>query len=337
MSRLQSIATYLPIWGDDKARVLGLDEDALTLAVAAGRAALAAASAVAVDQVVFVTRDLPLLEGGSEGVLLAGLDLDAGVRATTVLGGAPATLDAITAAADGTLVIAVDTSPAAAGAVVIAGSSGAPIEASGRSSRSLPIKIRDTEGNSSDYEDPRLLRVRGIGTAFEALGLQDKPLAVAGLGAKDAAAFTQGSPIALQTLGASSSVFALAALVEQRAEGAVVAVEQATATAAKMGSGDTAVVRFAPTPRPLPKRKLASGGDIKISLAAYERAFDGKLRLAAGKCTACGALHLPQRYRCTECGDESARCCSRFHVKARSTQWSPSACPSPGSPRPTTW
>ena len=308
MSRLQSIATHLPIWGDEKTRVVGLDEDAVTLAVAAGRSALAAAGDVPVTHVVFVTRDLPLLEGGSEGVLLAGLDLDASVRATTVVGGAPAALDAISGAADGTLVIGVEVAPsAAAGAALVGGTTGSFVEALTRSARSLPIKVRDTTGHSSDYEDPRLLRVRGVGTAVEALELQDKPLAVAGLNAKDAASYVQGPAAALPTLGAAAPFFGLAATVEQHAEGSLVAVEQATATAVKVGSGTTTVTRFAPPARPLPKRKLAAGGDIKISLAAYERAFDGKLRLAAGKCTACGALHLPLRYRCTECGDETGQ------------------------------
>lgn len=43
---------------------------------------------------------------------------------------------------------------------------------------------------------------------------------------------------------------------------------------------------------------------MSISLSAYERAFDAKVRLAAGRCTACGTLSLPPRHRCIECGDE---------------------------------
>ena len=311
MTRLRSIATYLPVWGDDRRRIAGTDEDAVTLAVAAGRAALAAAGGGSVEAVVFVTRDLPLLEGGSEGVLLAALDLDAGVRCTTVVGGAPAVLDAISTAAATTLVIAAEIEPAAAaGAVVVSaedGAGGAGVTQVGRSSRSLPVTARDAMGHRSEYDDPRLLRVRGSGTAIEALGLEDKPVAVVGLSAKDAASYTRGASPALPSLGSAAVAFALAVLVEQRTEGIVVAVEQASATAAQIGVGATTLTRLESPPRPRPSQRLSAEGDIKLSLAAYERAFDGKLRLAAGRCTTCGTLHLPQRYRCTECGDESGQ------------------------------
>ena len=43
MSSIASVGTYLPPWGSDKARVPGLDEDALTMAVEAGLAARSAA------------------------------------------------------------------------------------------------------------------------------------------------------------------------------------------------------------------------------------------------------------------------------------------------------
>ena len=313
MTRMRSVATYLPAWGDDKRRIAGADEDAVTLAVAAGRAALAAlpsGEAASVEAVVFVTRDLPLLEGGSEGVLLAALDLDGGVRCTTVVGGAPAVLDAISTAAATTLVLGAEIAPsAAAGAVVVSAADGhgASVTSAGRSSRSLPVTARDTNGHRSEYDDPRLLRVRGIGTAIEALGLENKPVAVVGLAAKDAASYSRGTPPALPSLGAAAVAFALAALVEQRTEGIVLAVEQASATAAQVGIGTSAVTRIEPTARPRPAQRLSAEGDIKLSLAAYERAFDGKLRLAAGRCPQCGTLHLPLRYRCTECGDESGQ------------------------------
>ena len=40
MTAIESFGTYVPIWEDGGIRVLGPDEDMLTLAVAAGRAAL---------------------------------------------------------------------------------------------------------------------------------------------------------------------------------------------------------------------------------------------------------------------------------------------------------
>ena len=59
---IRAIGTYLPPWGSAAARVAGRDEDALTMAVQAGRAALGDAG-VDVHHVVFITRDLPLLDG----------------------------------------------------------------------------------------------------------------------------------------------------------------------------------------------------------------------------------------------------------------------------------
>ncbi len=113
MTPIASIGTYLPPWTVRDRRVKGPDEDALTMAVAAGRAADPDATA---RRVVLVSRDFPLLEGGNGGVLLAALSLPADTPVAEVLGGAPAVLDQIGSASDGTLVIAADDNDAAAGA-----------------------------------------------------------------------------------------------------------------------------------------------------------------------------------------------------------------------------
>jgi uncharacterized OB-fold protein len=247
-----------------------------------------------------------LLEGGGEAVLLAGLDLPSSTRCTTVLGGAPAALDAITGANPGTIVVAVDVAPAAgAAAALVGGTTGTEVVPLARTTRSLPVRVRDAAGHTNDYDDPRLLRARGVAVAVEQLDLPTKPIGIAGLSAKDASSYLDGPASALPTLGAAAALFALADAVEQHRSGVLVAVEQASATAAEVTAGDTALARVAPAPRALQARRPGGDADIKISLAAYERAFDGKLRLAAGKCDACGALHLPQRYRCTECGSEA--------------------------------
>ena len=107
MTQVVSIGTYLPPWTVRNQRVKGPDEDALTMAVAAGRAADPEATA---QRVVLVSRDFPLLEGGNGGVLLAALSLPADVAVSEVLGGAPAVLDQILGAAEGTLVVAADDS-----------------------------------------------------------------------------------------------------------------------------------------------------------------------------------------------------------------------------------
>jgi uncharacterized OB-fold protein len=300
---LQVLATYQPCWGSDARRVAGPDEDALTLAVSAGRSVVESAPD-AITSVVLVTRDLPGLEGGTEAILLAGLGLPASTRCSVVLGGAPAALDAISSGSSGTLVIAADVEPSAGAGAALLGGSGSELTSLSRSERSLPLKVRTAEGGAFDYDDPRLLRVRGTNAALDRLALNDKPIAVAGLGAKDAASLVQGSPSALPTTGASSAVFALAGAVETRAEGPVVAVEQATACAALLGRGDTVVLRSARAARPFPTSRLGADASIAISLPAYDRAFDSKLGLQAGQCATCGTLALPPRHRCLECGSE---------------------------------
>ena len=110
MPYVASIGTYLPCWGAARHRVAGDDEDAITLAVEAGRAALIASGAV--ERVVLVSRDMPLLESSNAAVLLAGLGLDPELEVDERLGGAPATLDAVSSARPRTLIIGADLNPA---------------------------------------------------------------------------------------------------------------------------------------------------------------------------------------------------------------------------------
>ena len=91
------------------------------------------------------------------------------------------------------------------------------------------------------------------------------------------------------------SVSPLAALAEQGATGPVLAVEQATLALAELGGGTVAVTRDEPAARPRPAGTLAPGSSVSISLSAYERAFDAKLRLEAAQCTTCGTLSYPPR------------------------------------------
>src|SRR3984885_15608649 len=108
MTYVAVIATYLPCWGSARGRVAGGDEDAVTLAVEAGRAAIGAADdggaaggeagAGGVQRVVLVSRELPLLEGGNAAVLLAGLGLDPKIEVSERLGGGPAAPGALTSA-----------------------------------------------------------------------------------------------------------------------------------------------------------------------------------------------------------------------------------------------
>ncbi len=96
---ISRIGTYLPVWSGRGGRQSGPDEDAITIAVAAGRAALEETNPEDVQLVVLVTRDLPLMEGGNAAALLAGLNLSPTTDVVERVGGAPTMLDALTAAA----------------------------------------------------------------------------------------------------------------------------------------------------------------------------------------------------------------------------------------------
>src|SRR5260370_5956912 len=112
MSTIAAVGTYLPPWTRGAARVAGPDEDAFTCGVAAGcaagRAALSGASTAAVQRVIFVTRDIPLLEGGNGAALLAGLGLEPQLTVIEQVGGGAAALGAVADSAPGTLVVAAD-------------------------------------------------------------------------------------------------------------------------------------------------------------------------------------------------------------------------------------
>ena len=118
---ISSIATYLPLWGTAWARIIGDDEDTVTMAVAAGRLALTDFDVTSVDTVVLITKEFPLMHGGNAAVLLAGLGLANTVRVREQLGGSPASLDAVADAEPGTLVIGVDAVGPCGAAAVLCG------------------------------------------------------------------------------------------------------------------------------------------------------------------------------------------------------------------------
>ena len=300
MTHVSAIATYLPCWGSAGGRVAGGDEDAVTLAVEAGRAAIdAAAGGGGVQRVVLVSRELPLLEGGNAAVLLAGLGLDPEIEVSERLGGAPAALDALSSARPRTLVIAADVQPFAGAAAALVAGSGLPVTPVARLARSLPVRTRSAAGQVHDYGDPRLLRERGVLASVSALAAEgaDKPLALAGVDARQAAAVCAGQPAALPTTGASSALFALAALAESRSAGPLFAAEQATVTGVLVGDGVAVVRRVEPAARPLPASTFTPGKEIPVSLAAYDRAFSAKVRFEAGRQAGTGELDFPPRYR----------------------------------------
>jgi len=307
VTHLAAVGTYLPPWAESGSRRIGRDEDAVTLAVSAAQALVAQDAGVlaGVSRVVLVTRDLPLLDGGNGAALLAGLGLRADVPVVEQVGGAADALAAVTGAAAGTLVVAVDAAPdaPAGAAAALVGDTGAEIAGVGQVSRSLPVRTRDSQGATHNYDDPRLMRERGTALAISGLGLTAKPDLVAGLAPKLAAPLCAGRPEPLPTVGASSALFALATAVAESSPVLVVATDQGSASAVTV-AGAAPVGRDEPGPLDVPTLRDNPGSEISISLAAYERAFEPKLRWEAGKCDACGALAFPPRHRCLECGSE---------------------------------
>ena len=303
---ITTLGTYLPPWvGPGGTRRPGSDEDAVTMAVAAGRRALGG-SRPEVNRVVLVTRDLPLLEGGNGAVLLAGLGLAHDAEVIEQVGGAPAALDAVGAAAPGTLVVAADCSRSAgaAAALVGDGGGGGEITPAGRVTRSLPLRVRGLDGVVHEDDDPRLQRERGLRASLAAAELAGKPVSLAGVGARDGAPFCEGDPPVLPTLGASAPLFSLAALADRGAGGLVVAVEQATLSAVRWEPTGVVVNRDEPAPREPPLRRSSPGPEIKIAFTAYDRAFGAKLEWEAGRCGSCATLAFPPRHRCLSCGAE---------------------------------
>ena len=305
MTTICSFGTYLPAWGTDAARQLGVDEDAVTLAVAAGLAAIAGARDVVVRRVVLISHDLPLLDGGNGAVLLAALGLPDHLPVVEQIGGAPAVLDAVTEAGPGTLIVAADGAPAGA-AACLTGGVGLDVTAVRRHVGSLPVRSRGLDGVVRDYDDTRLAWDRGGRRAINALELAEKPVAVAGVTVRQAAGLAQGPPPVMPTTGGSAALFALAAVGELGAAGLVLGVEQASATAVRVGVGRTtpAIRRDERAARPALNLRVTPGPEIAISLAAYGRAFEPKVRWEAGRCDACGTLALPPRHRCLGCGSE---------------------------------
>ena len=273
MTPIASIGTYLPPWTVRDRRVKGPDEDALTMAVAAGRAADPDATA---RRVVLVSRDFPLLEGGNGGVLLAALSLLADTPVAEVLGGAPAVLDQIGSASDGTLVIAADDNDLAAGAgAVLTGDGGATVTPLTRQTRSLPLTARGEDGARHAYVDPRLQREVGVRSTLTRLGLTGNPAlaAVAGVPLGQIASdFDTSRALGDPTVSAAAIIRLLADAIDAGTQGLLLAIEQSSISAADFALGG----HHAPD-RP---RRVSGAGVAEVSRCRRRRDSD----LDAGVC-----------------------------------------------------
>jgi len=284
MTQVFSIGTYLPPWSVRDRRAKGPDEDALTMAVAAGRAADPDATA---QCVVLVSRDFPLLEGGNGAVLLAALSLPADTPVAEVLGGAPAVLDQIGSARDATLVIATDDNDVAAGAgAVLTGDGGATVTPLARQTRSLPLTARGADGARHAYVDPRLQREVGVRSTLTRLSLTGSPAVAAVAGVPLAQLghdFDTSNAIGDPAASAAAIILLLAGAIEAGTSGLLLAVEQSSISAAELAVGDTTprISRDEFPARELANTRVAAGVGIPISMPAYARAFEPKIRWEA--------------------------------------------------------
>jgi uncharacterized OB-fold protein len=309
MTQLVSIGTYLPPWTVHDRRVKGPDEDALTMAVAAGRAADPHASAA---RVVLVSRDFPLLEGGNGAVLLAALSLQADTPVSEVLGGAPAVLDQLGSAGNDTLLIAADDNDVAAGAAaVLTGEGGTAVTPVARQTRSLPLIARGEDGARHAYPDPRLQREVGVRSTLSRLGLAgtNRIAAVAGAAPAQLGSDFDITSAASAPAGSAAVIIRLLAdAIDAGNKGLLLAVEQATISAAELvlDGASPRIVRDECPPRELPKTRIADGVGIPISMPAYARAFEPKIRWEAAVFEESpgidGAPQFPPRLRVNNAG-----------------------------------
>jgi uncharacterized OB-fold protein len=307
--QIAALSTYRPSWADGRGRrVLGADEDVATLAVAAGR--LMGERLAAVRRVVLVTRRPDALLGTAPEVVLEGLGLDPATPLVEQIGGAPATLDALLGASEGTLVLAVDPGAPAAAAAALVGPGGLGLDGRATVRHSVPVRTLPLPGAADlTYDDPRLLRERGWKRVVAQLAGKpgtDVPVAIAGIPPADAAKTRRGALTVPET-EAAAPLLLLAGLVAGD-HGAVpvarlVTVENGHGVAADVtvGAGiPLAVVER--TAHEAPRSwDPAVPAELPASPAAYERAFEAKVGLKAGAC-GCGVLNYPPRAQCQACG-----------------------------------
>jgi uncharacterized OB-fold protein len=304
VSRVGAIGVYRPAWQSRGSRVLGPDEDMITIAVAAGRAALSATSE-AVRRVVLVTAEPDYLEGAPLPVLTRALDLASGIPAELRVGGAPAALEAVANSAPGALVIGVTTgAEAAAGAALIAGS-GMRVDEVATVANSVPMRVRHAgRDQASVYADGRVERERAWRPALEALGAGCEQPVLVGVPAREAKRFSSRS---YETVphGAAGSILALAAACEQFDAGRLVALDAAMGAAVTVSDADSARVISDIRPGIDAGSRPGIVGEaltIPMSMPSYDRAFEAKLTLTAMRCPQCGLEAYPRRELCLGCG-----------------------------------
>jgi len=299
MSRLVAVSTYRPCYADGAQRVAGPDEDVVTMAVAAARAALGDRRP---DRVILVSRQIERAPDTAAAVIAAALDLGDSVAVECRSGGAATALEALTLSPDNTLVLAVDLSGTASAAAALTGP-GKGLRAAGRVRHAMPVS--DLGGV---HDDLRLLRERAWRPAAERLATgAEASIVVAGIPARIARDLVRGSAVVPPPAaeGAPASLQALAELGAADQPGRVIALEGGDAAAADLVELGFEVARVERASTVAYPRPPTVESDIPISLSAYERAFEAKVGLKAARCE-CGELSLPPRRLCLRCGREDA-------------------------------
>ncbi len=94
---------------------------------------------------------------------------------------------------------------------------------------------------------------------------------------------------------------------EHGTAGPLVAVEQAILSGITVAGGSAPIHRREPAARPVSEGRYTADVDIPISLAAYERAFEAKVRWEAGYFADSEQLDFPPRYQVSDDGSLSTR------------------------------
>ncbi len=307
---IRRLATYSPVWETAGLRVLGFDEDLVTLAIEAGRQAVE--SMTGAGRIVIVCREPDVLEGFPYSVVALGLGLPPQTPVELRVGGAVAALDALSQAANGTLVIGVDLSGASAAGAALIGPDGGGVNVGYRIGNSIPVRVQRTgTARIYDYGDPRLerdiawkpaiaeLKSNHSGAFPDAVGIGPAPKDVQALGLRS---------LDSKQTGAAAPFFALAQIAASELEaGALVAIETGDALLARFDSlSDLEVKHVAGTAVPLSAgpNPPAHRADIPISMPAYERALVSKVTLSGGRCVNCEYLSFPPRGHCLGCGED---------------------------------
>ena len=305
------VGVYEPPWVDaDGRRIRGVDEDVLTMAVAAGVAALDEGERTEVTRVSLVTQKPDVLAGFATEILARGLGVAADTAVDIRIGGAAAALDELAGAGAGTLVLAVDPDQPAVSAAVLVGAGGLGVEILGRSNHSLPMRVdRVAEVLPHVYGDARLQRERVWRVATDAFlsleGFAGENVVAVGIPGSEAARLGLAGVADVRTLGAAAPLIALAGLGGKADPARVIAFDDGGALGCVISAASALSVKreaMDPAPSELMPRMRAQT-DIPFSMPAYDRALAGKVGMVASRCS-CGQTSFPPRRFCLECGAE---------------------------------